>query len=186
MLLRRQIARRCIYGVDLNPTAVELARVSIWIHTFVPGLPLSFLDWHLRQGNSIVGVATQDEAWNLVMRDRQATLFAAVEFNARERMQEIMNMMIQISRSSDSTTQEVEEAREAHREAFKQLLPWEALVDIIAAARMDSDLNNNLQKTLDKWGANPTSVVNSVEHIRSQDILEWLECLPSPGLCSRK
>ncbi|MFB6271373.1 MAG: hypothetical protein ABEL51_00620, partial [Salinibacter sp.] len=36
-LLRRQVARRCVYGVDLNPIAVELARLSIWIHTFVPG-----------------------------------------------------------------------------------------------------------------------------------------------------
>ena len=36
-LLRRQVARRCIYGVDLNPIAVELARLAIWIHTFVPG-----------------------------------------------------------------------------------------------------------------------------------------------------
>src|SRR5262249_40367927 len=43
-LLRRQIARRCIYGLDLNPVAVELARVSIWIHTFVRGLPMSSLD----------------------------------------------------------------------------------------------------------------------------------------------
>ena len=58
MLLRRQIARRCIYGVDLNPTAVEVGSFNL-IHTFVPGLPLSFLDWHLRQGNSIVGVATR-------------------------------------------------------------------------------------------------------------------------------
>src|SRR5207253_5133340 len=39
-LLRRLIARRCIYGVDLNPVAVDLARLSLWIHTFVPGLPL--------------------------------------------------------------------------------------------------------------------------------------------------
>ena len=39
-LLRRQIARRCIYGVDINNIAVQLARLSLWIHTFVPGLPL--------------------------------------------------------------------------------------------------------------------------------------------------
>jgi hypothetical protein len=39
-LLRRLIARRCIYGVDLNALSIELARLSIWIHTFVPGLPL--------------------------------------------------------------------------------------------------------------------------------------------------
>ncbi len=61
-LLRRQIARRCIFGVDLNPMAVELARLSLWIHTFVPGLPLSFLDHALVRGNSLVGVATIDEA----------------------------------------------------------------------------------------------------------------------------
>src|SRR5207253_2361425 len=61
-ILRRQIARRCVYGVDQNPMAVELARLSIWIHTFVPGLPLSFLDHALIVGNSLVGVATLDEA----------------------------------------------------------------------------------------------------------------------------
>ena len=50
-ILRRQVARHCIYGVDLNLIAVELARLSIWVHTFVPGLPLSFLDHNLLQGD---------------------------------------------------------------------------------------------------------------------------------------
>src|SRR5439155_24814468 len=61
-LLRRQIARRCIYGVDVNPIAVELARLALWIHTFVPGLPLSFLDHNLVVGNSLVGIANVEEA----------------------------------------------------------------------------------------------------------------------------
>ena len=61
-LLRRQVARRCTYGVDLNSMAVELARLGIWIHTFVPGLPLSFLDHNLIQGNSLTGIATLNEA----------------------------------------------------------------------------------------------------------------------------
>src|SRR5207253_2016189 len=56
-LLRRLIARRCIYGVDLNPVAVNLSRLSMWIHTFVPGLPLSLLDHNLVPGNSLVGIA---------------------------------------------------------------------------------------------------------------------------------
>ena len=60
-LLRRQIARRCIYGVDLNYLAVQLARLSIWIHTFVPGLPLSLLDHNLVHGNALIGVGTIDE-----------------------------------------------------------------------------------------------------------------------------
>jgi len=49
-LLRRQVARRCIYGVDLNDEATLLARLSLWIHTFVPGLPLTFLDYNLQTG----------------------------------------------------------------------------------------------------------------------------------------
>src|SRR5690606_11123412 len=61
-LLRRLIARRCVYGVDLNPISVELARVSMWIHTFVPGLPLSFLNHNLAVGDSLTGIATIDEA----------------------------------------------------------------------------------------------------------------------------
>ena len=55
------IARRCIYGVDLNGLAVQLARLAVWIHTFVPGLPLSFLDHNLVHGNALVGVGTLDE-----------------------------------------------------------------------------------------------------------------------------
>ncbi len=63
-LLRRQVARRCIYGLDINPLAVELARLAIWIHTFVPGLPMSNLDHGLVCANSLTGIGTIDEAIN--------------------------------------------------------------------------------------------------------------------------
>jgi hypothetical protein len=69
-LLRRQIARRCIYGLDLNPIAVELSRVSIWIHTFVRGLPMSSLDHNLACGNSLTGIGTIDEALDVLVPTR--------------------------------------------------------------------------------------------------------------------
>ena len=53
--LRRYVVERCIYGVDINPLAVELARVSLWIATLDPGLPFSFLDHKIKVGNSLVG-----------------------------------------------------------------------------------------------------------------------------------
>ena len=49
------VLKRCIYGVDKNPMAVELAKVSLWLHTFTVGAPLSFLDHHLRCGDSLFG-----------------------------------------------------------------------------------------------------------------------------------
>lgn len=54
---KREVVRRCIYGVDLNPLAVALAKVSLWLETLEPGRPLSFLDAHLRCGDSLVGVS---------------------------------------------------------------------------------------------------------------------------------
>ncbi|MES2211083.1 MAG: hypothetical protein V4515_13030 [Chloroflexota bacterium] len=55
-LLRRIVLKRCIYGVDYNEMAVELARLGLWLHSLVPGLPLSYLGANLQHGNSLVGV----------------------------------------------------------------------------------------------------------------------------------
>lgn len=54
-IVRRMILKRTIYGVDKNPMAVELAKVALWLHTFTVGAPLSFLDHHLRCGDSLYG-----------------------------------------------------------------------------------------------------------------------------------
>ena len=71
-IVRRMVLKRCVYGVDKNPMAVELAKVSLWLHTFTVGAPLSFLDHHLRCGDSLFG------AWvEPVIRrtDEQSSLF---------------------------------------------------------------------------------------------------------------
>ncbi len=57
---RRRVAQSCIYGVDVNPLAVELAKLSLWLTTVAKGKPLSFLDHHLRCGNSLIGSRVAD------------------------------------------------------------------------------------------------------------------------------
>jgi hypothetical protein len=54
-IVKRMVLKRVIYGVDKNPMAVELAKVALWLHTFTVGAPLSFLDHHLRCGDSLFG-----------------------------------------------------------------------------------------------------------------------------------
>lgn len=54
-VVRRMVLKRCVYGVDLNPMAVELAKVALWLHSFTVGAPLSFLDHHLVCGNALFG-----------------------------------------------------------------------------------------------------------------------------------
>ena len=57
---RRTIAQRCLFGVDLNATAVQLSRLSLWLSTLAADRPLTFLDHHLRTGNSLVGASIDD------------------------------------------------------------------------------------------------------------------------------
>jgi hypothetical protein len=58
--IRRLIAERCLAGVDVNPVAVQLARLSLWLTTLARGKPLGFLDHRLRVGNSLIGASPDD------------------------------------------------------------------------------------------------------------------------------
>src|SRR5262249_38587730 len=60
IMLRREIAQRCLFGVDLNPTAVQVARLSLWLTTLSADKPLSFLDHRLVTGNSLIGATPGD------------------------------------------------------------------------------------------------------------------------------
>jgi len=57
---RRRVVESCIYGVDLNPLAVELAKLTLWLSTMTKSKPLSFLNHHLRVGNSLIGARVAD------------------------------------------------------------------------------------------------------------------------------
>lgn len=67
IVARRLIAERCLYGVDLNPLAVELAKLSIWLVTLAKGRPFAFLDHNLRCGDSLLGVHRLDQLTQLSM-----------------------------------------------------------------------------------------------------------------------
>ena len=68
-LALRDVIRSCIYGVDLNPMSVELCKVGLWMESMQPGLPLSFLDAHIRCGNSLVGVGPGQKIMDLRVPD---------------------------------------------------------------------------------------------------------------------
>jgi hypothetical protein len=68
IVARRLIAERCLYGVDLNPLAVELAKLSIWLVTLAKGRPFGFLNHNLRCGDSLLGIHRLDQLTELSMR----------------------------------------------------------------------------------------------------------------------
>jgi hypothetical protein len=88
VVARRLIAERCLYGVDLNPLAVELAKLSIWLVTLAKGRPFGFLDHNLRCGDSLLGIHRLDQLTQLSMipsRQGELRLFGQnIEWAVRE------------------------------------------------------------------------------------------------------
>ena len=87
----RDVVRRCIYGVDMNPLAVEICKVSLWMESIDPGLPLTFLESHIRCGNSLIGTnrvlmgeQVPDTAWAALEGDDKKVARSLKRLNREE------------------------------------------------------------------------------------------------------
>ncbi len=94
----RQVIGRCVYGVDLNPMAVELCKVSLWMEAVEPGLPLTFLDSHIQHGNALLGTTPElmadgipDAAWEPIEGDDKKVASALKKQNKQERSQKTLD-----------------------------------------------------------------------------------------------
>ena len=103
-IIRRMVLKRCIYGVDKNRLTVELAKVSLWLHSFTVGAPLSFLDHHLRCGDSLVGLRVRDATDEL---HRLGGMFASSAIAGAETATDGMQ---RIEEMSDADVAEVQES----------------------------------------------------------------------------
>lgn len=165
-LLRRLIARRCIYGVDRNPVAVELARLSIWIHTFVPGLPLSLLDHNLVLGDSLVGIGTMAEIEDFARVDE-----GMYSFEPRTFIGMATGPLERLGLVSDASATELGLARWALGEAQRAVAPAEALCDIVTACRIEEkELTVNLQR----WEEVKEGIIESKAHKDAKRALDRL------------
>lgn len=88
----RDVIGRCLYGVDINPMAVELCKVSLWMEAIEPGKPLSFLDHHIQCGNSLLGTTPAllakgipDDAFKPIEGDDKSVCSELKKANKRER-----------------------------------------------------------------------------------------------------
>ena len=167
-LLTRLVMKRCIYGVDLNPLAVELAKLSLWLHTFTVGAPLSFLDHHLRWGNSVIGadVRTVERAMRGEVRESKATAesrrlaeargeapatpSAATQFGLFQGpfagLLDLTAVMIEVAERSDTTLADVQGSAEAYAAFQSQLLPYKQALDLWVSQWFDDERPDRFRK----------------------------------------
>ena len=126
-IVRRMVLKRCIYGVDLNPMAVELAKVALWLHSFTVGAPLSFLDHHLRCGNSVLGAWVRPTTLWLANR---GSLLASHHLSALDAVAKTMG---EIETIPDNDLTEVKQSEGLFATVTEASRPLAALFDLVEA-----------------------------------------------------
>lgn len=127
VLLKRRIMKRCIFGVDVNPLAVELARVSLWLDSFAIGVPLTYLNHHIKAGDSTIG------AWRSDIGGAKGRLLDDW-MDATDRIGDIIE---RVSHSADVTIQQVRSSEDAYDEYERMMASHKTMLDVYCAAQID-------------------------------------------------
>jgi type I restriction-modification system DNA methylase subunit len=141
---RRRVVEACIYGVDLNPLAVELAKLSLWLTTIASDQPLNFLDHHLRRGNSLIG-ARLDQLGSLPQKNGKSDA-DQIHFSfgpdfkraVAETIREILRIESESSRDV-ATVKNKERRWEA--EILPRLAPYKKVADLWTNTLFDGPLS---------------------------------------------
>ncbi|MDY6776409.1 MAG: DNA methyltransferase, partial [Halobacteria archaeon] len=143
---RRQVAQKCIYGVDLNGMAVELAKVSLWLRTLAAEQPLAFLDHHLKTGNSLVGSNIEEidalERGNTSDTDRPEEALTEFGLTFEGTMEDLMSIQQDIIAVENQDLDDIKEMEERYGEfeanELRQRL--EAIADVRTAEEFGVDV----------------------------------------------
>ncbi|CAM3007473.1 Eco57I restriction-modification methylase domain-containing protein [Flavobacterium frigoris] len=144
----RDVIKNCIYGVDLNPLAVELCKVALWLEAHEPGQPMNFLDHHIKCGNAIVGLAHFEELEKGIASEAFKTLPGdekeiATAFRNRNNLE--------IKTTGQLTTYNVEQADESLRGLQKDFQDFVRLPEDTPAQIAKKEAAYHTLTTGKKW-----------------------------------
>jgi len=156
---RRRATENCLFGVDISEMAVELAKLSIWLSTMVDDKPLSFIDHHLHQGDSLIGTRLDNLfdqiketlPTNLSKKEKrlvnagQLSMFDIHAFSQHFNL--ASDFLTRISSYVIETLSDVKRKEAEYASARKELYPFKLLADFVTTIRLEkSSLDQNLHK----------------------------------------
>ena len=185
-IIRRLVLKRCIYGVDKNPLTVELAKVSLWLHSFTVGAPLSFLDHHLRRGDSLIGLRVADA--NEELRRLHVPMFVA---SALQGVENAAQGMRQIEQLSDADVAEVHQSESLFKAVESATADLRGFLDTLGGlrwltagmrVRQRAIFESPLTETL---AANPTQAFPLLTHGHATPVIPASTTPSSVGAASQ-
>lgn len=178
---RRRVVENCIYGVDINPMTVELAKVALWLHTVAKGEPLSFLDHHIRCGNSLIGADIADLANLPVLKKSRRTneeIQPAFEmdFGFTDTVSEAVGHYLVIERMEGQTADDIHVMEQEMEQAQRTLSKHKEIADLWLSVHFGNNVERgNYHKVLKALGSRQANVNISASlssHQKAQRLAE--------------
>lgn len=128
---RRLIAERCLYGVDMNPLAVELAKLSIWLITLAKGRPFGFLDHNLRCGDSLLGITSLEQLHYLDLNTGKGSTKKLFASNIDQALTRAIDLRSELRNRPIRDIRDVEVMAQLDHEARRELAIAELIADLL-------------------------------------------------------
>lgn len=147
VIARRLIAERCLYGVDLNPLAVELGKLSIWLVTLAKGRPFGFLDHNLRCGNSLLGIHRLDQLTQLSTNPTGQGQLRLFGQNIERAVRDAVELRQQLRETPIRDIRDVEAMAHLDAYARRRLEVPESIADAFIGDIFATGFNTSAQET---------------------------------------
>ena len=177
-LLKRLVLKRCVYGVDLSTMGAEIAKVSLWLASFVPGLSLAYLDHNVQVGNSLIGVARPEDVD--APGDEKNTI-PMIGDSLGEAIRDAAAAASSLRQISDRTPDEYQESRDLERELEEGRAGAETLMDLWTAGALGfPGARDEIARRGEEIIAGTTTLetAGAVEAAREQRALHWPLAFP--------
>ena len=178
---RRRVVENCIYGVDINPMTVELAKVALWLHTVAKGEPLSFLDHHIRCGNSLIGTNIADLANLPVLKKSRRTNEEIqptldMDFGFTDTVSEAVGHYLVIERMEGQTVGDIHVMEQKLEQAQQTLSKHKEIADLWLSVHFGNSVErgnyHNALKALGSRQANVNISTSLSSHQEAQRLAE--------------
>jgi hypothetical protein len=158
---KRQVVTSCIYGVDLNPLAVELAKLSLWLTTIARGKPLSFLDHHVKVGNTLVGAMASRIRADVPENNGDGQLSLFEDFDFSRTVSAAVSNMRAIENTIAINVDQVKEQERAYAELREALAPLRQLADMWTERHFGLEAKDHVWRVLFQLAAEGHSLDES-------------------------
>jgi len=157
LIARRLVAEKCLYGVDLNPLAVELAKLSIWLITLAKGRPFGFLDHNLRSGDSLLGLHKLEQLTKFSLHPEKKKTISMFASNIEAAVKYALALRKQLRESPIRDIRDVQYMERLDRAARQKLEHIEHIADAMIGEALASGGNQRALDTamdnLSTWAA---------------------------------